>query len=494
MNFQLPNFLPAIAEIFQAGMALLILLVTSFCKRTSLAVSVAFWSTLVTLLSVGAYHFLFLNGIDLTFGHMFFDDPIGDVLKSVACVCVAGVLIFGRRFLGDRGLETPEYYILVLLATLGVCVLVSAGSLLTIYIGLELLSLSSYALVALDRDSTRSTEAAMKYFVLGALASGLLLYGMSMVYGATQSLSLVDIARSLAPDMVDHQVNRTVLLFGLVFLMAGIAFKIGLVPFHMWIPDVYEGAPTPVTLFIASTPKLAAFALAYRLLAVGLWDFAEHWQRMLLIVGVASIVLGNIAAIAQSNIKRMLAYSGISHMGFMVLGLASGVVQGNQAYVHNAYSSALFYVSTYSITSLGVFGILLQISRNGREIESIEGFSGLGKLHPWWGAMLSVAMFSMAGLPFFVGFFSKFYVLQALVTAGHLWIAVAAVLMSLIGAFYYLRVIKVMFFDDSNEPCCINAGFGVKAILSVNALALAAIGIFPGLLMQICVLVVQSSL
>lgn len=491
MNFQIPNFLPAIAEIFQASMALLILLIISFCRHSARASRIAFWLSLTTLLAVGAYHFLFFAEIDFAFGQMFFDDPIGDVLKSAASFCVAAVLIYGRRHLQERNLESPEYYIIVLLAALGICVLISAGSLVTIYVGLELLSLASYALVALDRDSVRSTEAAMKYFVLGALASGLLLYGMSMVYGATQSLNLMDIARALSPDNMDLQVSRTVLLFGLVFLMAGIAFKIGLVPFHMWIPDVYEGAPTPVTLFIASTPKLAAFAMAYRLLAIGMWDLAEHWQRMLLIVGMSSIVLGNLAAIAQTSFKRMLAYSGISHMGFMALGLASGVLQGSQGF---AYSSALFYVLTYALTALAAFGILLLFSRNGRELESIDDFRGLGKTHGWWAGMMAVVMFSMAGIPFFVGFFSKFYILHALLSAGHLWLAVAAVMMSLIGAFYYLRVVKVMFFDAPAEACTVAAGFGVRSMLSANVLAIAVIGIYPGLLMDICFLVVDLSM
>ncbi len=491
MNFQIPNFLPAIAEIFQAGMALLILLIISFCRGSGRASRIAFWLSLLTLVGVGAYHFLFFSEIDFAFGQMFLDDPVGDLLKSAASFCVAAVLIYGRRHLQDRNLESPEYYIILLLAALGICVLISAGSLVTIYLGLELLSLASYALVALDRDSVRSTEAAMKYFVLGALASGLLLYGISMVYGATQSLNLMDIARALSPDNLEAPINRSVLLFGLVFVMAGIAFKIGLVPFHMWIPDVYEGAPTPVTLFIASTPKLAAFAMAYRLLAIGMWDLAEHWQRMLLIVGMASIVLGNLAAIAQTSLKRMLAYSGISHMGFMVLGMASGVLQGTQGF---AYSSALFYVLTYALTALAAFGILLLFSRNGRELESIDDFKGLSKTSGWWAGLMAIVMFSMAGIPFFVGFFSKFYVLQALILAGHLWLAVAAVMMSLVGAFYYLRVVKVMFFDTPAEPCTVVPGYGVQSMLSINVLALAAIGIFPGMLMKICSFVVHLSM
>jgi len=493
MDFQIPNFLPATAEIFQAGMALVILLIISFCKR-SVAASVAFWLSLLTLLSVGVYHLLTMNQVDFAFGQMFFDDPVGDVLKSAASFCVALTLIYGRRYLIDRNLDSAEYYIILLLAALGICVLVSAGSLVTVYVGLELLSLATYALVAIDRDSVRSTEAAMKYFVLGALASGLLLYGMSMIYGATQSLGLIDVARALSPDAMDPQVNRTVLMFGLVFVVAGVAFKLGVVPFHMWIPDVYEGAPTAVTLFIASASKLAAFAMAYRLLAISMWDLADHWQKMLMFVGLASIVLGNLAAIAQTNLKRMLAYSGISHMGFLVLAMASGVVQGNRSFIYNAYSGALFYSLTYALTSLAGFGIILLMSRQGFESENLDDFKGLNRRSSWWAGMMAVVMFSMAGIPFFVGFFAKFYVLQAVVSAGHLWLAVAAVMMSLVGAYYYLRVVKIMFFEDPVDVTPIAAGIGVRTLLSVNALAIALLGLFPGILMQFCVVVVHGSL
>jgi NADH-quinone oxidoreductase subunit N len=488
MEFQIPNFFPAITELFIAAMALLLLLVSSFAR--SRAATISFYWSQVTLLVAGASHLWFMDGVDFTFGQMFFDDPFGDLLKAGACFAAFLVLLYGRRYLTDRRLETPEYYLLVLFAVLGIDVLISAGNLITIYIGLELLSLSSYALVAIDRDSARSTEAAMKYFVLGALASGLLLYGMSMVYGATQSLNIIDVARAL----YEQQANRTILLFGLVFLVAGIAFKLGVVPFHMWIPDVYQGAPTAVTLFVSSAPKLAAFAMAFRLLAVGLWDLADHWQRMLMFVGFASVILGNIAAIAQVNLKRMLAYSGISHMGFLVLGLMSGVINGDRGFVHNAYAASMFYALTYVLTTLGAFGIMLLMTRAGFEAENIADFKGLNKRSPWWAAMMAVVMFSMAGIPFFVGFFSKFFILQAIVAAGYLWLAVAVVLMSLIGAFYYLRIVRVMYFEEPADFAPIQAGVGVRSVLSLNVLAIAAIGIFPGTLMQVCVLMVQNSL
>ncbi|WP_026258873.1 NADH-quinone oxidoreductase subunit NuoN [Uliginosibacterium gangwonense] len=496
MDFQIPNFLPASAELFQAGVIVALLLVISFCRRATGA-AVAYWVSLVTLLALATYHIATIDAVDFTFGKMFFDDPVGDVIKCAACLCVALALIYGRRYLRDRDLDSPEYYLIIMLATLGICVLVSAGSLITVYLGLELLSLSSYALVAVDRDSVRSTEAAMKYFVLGALASGLLLYGMSMIYGATQTLDIVDIARALSASNPGPEINRTVLLFGLVFLVAGLAFKLGVVPFHMWIPDVYEGAPTAVTLFIASAPKLAAFAMAYRLLVIGMWDLSEYWQRMLLIVGVASIVLGNVTAIAQTNLKRMLAYSGISHMGFMVLGLVCGRMAGVHnwgGYNYNAYSSSLFYALTYAVTALATFGVILLLSRQGFESERIEDFKGLNKRSSWWAGMMAILMFSMAGIPFFVGFFAKFYILHTLISAGYLWVAVVAVLASLVGAFYYLRVVKVMFFDEATDLSPIGGSTCVKGILSFNSLLIAALGLFPDVLMHICAVLVGASL
>lgn len=488
MEFQIPDFLPAIAEIFIALSAILLLLIVPFLRRH--AGAVGFYVSVAVLIVAGILHLGLMDGVDFTFGQMFLDDPFGDLLKAVASFALAAVLTYGRRYLADRRLETGEYYVLMLFAALGIDVLISAGNLVTIYLGLELLSLSSYALVAIDRDSSRSTEAAMKYFVLGALASGVLLYGLSMIYGATQTLNVVDVARAL----YEQQANRTVLLFGLVFVVAGVSFKFGLVPFHMWVPDVYHGAPTAVTLFISSVPKLAAFAMAFRLLSVGLWDLAEHWQRMLMFVGLASIALGNLAAIAQTNLKRMLAYSGISHMGFVVLGMMSGVIGGDRSFVHNAYAASMFYVLTYVLMTLGSFGIMLLMSRVGFEAEEIDDFKGLNKRSRWWAGMMATAMFSLAGIPFFVGFFSKFFVLQAVIAAGYLWIAVAVVLLSLVGAFYYLRVVKVMYFDEPVDLSPIQGGVGDRWILSVNVLAIAVIGLLPGMLMQLCVFVVQNSL
>jgi NADH-quinone oxidoreductase subunit N len=354
-------------------------------------------------------------------------------------------------------------------------VMISASHFLTIYLGLEMLALSLYALVAIDRDSARATEAAMKYFVLGAMASGLLLYGMSMVYGAVGSLELFEIGQRIALGGG----NKAVLVFGLVFVVAGLAFKLGVVPFHMWVPDVYHGAPTAVTLFIGSAPKLAAFAIALRVLVTGLAELAEHWQVMLMILAALSIALGNLAAIAQTNLKRMLAYSAISHMGFMLLGLLSGIVAGDPSFTPNAYSSAMFYAIAYVLMSLGSFGMILLLSRAGFEAENIEDFKGLNKRSPWFAAIMMILMFSMAGVPFFVGFFAKFAVLQAVVAAKQVWLAVFAVLFSLVGAFYYLRVVKVMYFDAPTDTAPIQAPRDMRILLSINGLAVALLGLLP---------------
>ena len=368
--------------------------------------------------------------------------------------------------------------------------MVSANHFLTVYIGIELLSLSLYAMVGMNRDSIPSTEASMKYFVLGALASGLLLYGMSMVYGATGTLEI----STLSAGLLAGQGNGIILSFGLVFLVSGLAFKLGVVPFHMWIPDVYHGAPTAVTLFIASAPKLAAFAVVIRVLVNGLIVASHDWQMMLIVLSVLSMAVGNFAAVAQTNIKRMLAYSAISHMGFMLLGMATGVIGGDVRFVVNAYSSSMFYVVTYVLSTLGAFGTILLLSRAGFEAEEISDFSGLNKRNSWYAAIMMMMMFSMAGIPFFVGFFAKFSVLQAVVAAGHLWLALAAVFFSLVGAYYYLRVVKVMYFDPPADNTPIKAPGEVKLLMSANGLAVALIGISPNALMILCVTSLNDSI
>lgn len=564
MEFQLPDFWPAAAEIVLAAFGMLILLVGSFLKECSkpfaywmtqlalllaavlspfgellralvnvpalpegvgaffawvvggaLGFAVLFWArrlstsravvwapfVLIGALGVVIAGWLFRNpdvaqlighlisgwSVRLSFNFSYFADPIGGLLKAVACFTVMAGLFYGRRYMADRRLESMEYYLLALFAVLGMMVLISAGSLLTVYLGLELLSLSSYALVAIDRDAPRSTEAAMKYFVLGALASGLLLYGISMVYGASGTLNIVQIVGAL----YEQDVNRVVMLFGLVFVVAGIAFKLGVFPFHMWIPDVYHGAPTAVTALISTAPYLAAFAMAYRVLALGMWSLSEHWQQMLMIGAVGSIVLGNLAAIAQSNIKRMLAYSGISHMGFMLLGLIAADDTQN---AFNAYASAMFYVVSYALTTLASFGILAVMSRERFEAENIDDLKGMNQRSPWWAAMMAILMFSAAGIPFFVGFFSKFFVLRAVIANGQIWLAVVAVLMSLVGAYYYLRVVKVMYFDEPDSmEAPVAASPGVCFTLSSNVLAVALLGLAPGWLFALCVLVVRAT-
>ncbi|MDY0071561.1 MAG: NADH-quinone oxidoreductase subunit NuoN [Thauera sp.] len=481
MNFVVPDFYPAAAEIFVAVMALALMLVTTFAR--SAARSLAYYGAQATLIGAAFITIFTMQGEPVhTFSRLFVGDLLGSFLKLMIYFATAIALLYGRSYLGERRIDRPEYYLLALLMTLGMMVMATANHMLPMYIGLEMMSLSLYAMVAFDRESARSVEAAMKYFVLGALASGLLLYGMSMIYGATGSLELSAIAQST----YNQTANETVLMFGLVFLVAGICFKLGVVPFHMWVPDVYHGAPTAVTMMISSAPKIAAFAMAVRLLVWGLFDIAEQWQGMLMMVAVASIVLGNLAAIAQQNIKRMLAYSGISHMGFVLLGLLSGVVDGDQHFALNAYSSAMFYTVAYVIMSLASFGMLILLSRAGFEAENLEDFKGLNKRSPWFALMMLFVMFSMAGVPFFIGFFAKLAVLQAVVAAGYFWLAVLAVLMSVVGAFYYLRVVKLMYFDAPADETPLQAPGEVRLMLSVNGLAIAALGLAPQMLMSMC--------
>ena len=364
-------------------------------------------------------------------------------------------------------------------------VMISGNHLLVIYLGIELLTLSSYALVALRRDDAVATEAAMKYFVLGALASGFLLYGMSMIYGATGSLLLNQIIEVIFSGQIDRQI----LVFCLVFVVSGLAFKLGVVPFHMWVPDIYQGAPTAVTLMIAAAPKLAAFAIVVRLLVEGLLPLAFDWQQMLMVLAVASLAIGNLAAIAQTNIKRMLAFSTISHMGFVLIGLISGVVVDLPQAAVNAYGSAMFYVITYVLTTLATFGVILLLARQGFESENIEDFSGLNQRSPLYAGILAMCLFSLAGVPPMVGFYAKFAVLQALLVSNealHIGLAVFAVIMSLIGAFYYLRVVKLMYFDAPTQSAPVSAPLDVRAVLSLNGALLLVLGLLPGGLMLIC--------
>jgi len=428
---------------------------------------------------------------------LFVSDLMSHLLKFASYASVAVTLVYSRRYLADRGLLRGEFITLLLFSLLGIMIMISAASFLTLYLGLELMSLCLYAMLALDRDSPLSTEAAMKYFVLGALSSGLLLYGMSMVYGATGSLSLADVARE-SSRVASHATDRTFLVFGLVFVVAGIAFKVGAAPFHMWIPDVYQGAPTAVTLVIGSAPKLSAFAMAIRLLVNGMPERAQEWQEMLALLAVRSLAIGNITAIAQSNLKRMLAYSTIAHMGFMLLGLLSGVVGGNRLSAADAYGASLFYVIVYVIMTLGAFGMLVYLSRAGFECEKLEDLRGLNRRSPWLAFLMLILMFSLAGIPPTAGFYAKLAVFSAAVNAGWIWLAVAGVMLSLVGAFYYLRIVKLMYFDEpSDSPSTlpvvdVNGPPEMRALLAANALVLLFFGILPQPLLNLCFIAVQA--
>jgi len=444
--------------------------------------------TLLTLAAVAVLQATYASG-GITiygFGNMVVSDQMGNWLKCFATVAVMVTLVYGRPYAADRNmLRGGEMFSLSMFALLGMFVMISGNNFLVIYMGLELLTLSSYALVALRRDNVIATEAAMKYFVLGALASGFLLYGMSMMYGATGSLDINAVFRAINSGQIKHQV----LIFGLVFIVAGLAFKLGAVPFHMWIPDVYQGAPTAVTLLIGGAPKLAAFAIFIRLLVEGMLPLAIDWQQMLMVLSIGSLLIGNLAAIAQTNLKRMLAFSTISQMGFVLLGLMSGVINGNIHSAANAYSSSMFYVITYVLTTLASFGVILLLAREGFESEEISDFAGLNERSPLYAAVMAICLFSLAGIPPMVGFYAKLSVLQALIASGqtiHLVLAVFAVMMSLIGAFYYLRVVKVMYFDAPITASTVSAPLDVRAVLSVNGALVLFLGLVPSGLMSLC--------
>ncbi len=420
------------------------------------------------------------------FNRMVVSDPLGNWLKVFATLAVMVTLVYSRPYAADRDmLRGGELFTLSMFSLLGIFVMVSGSNFLTIYLGLELLTLCSYALVALRRDHEQATEAAMKYFVLGAMASGFLLYGISMLYGATGTLDINEAFKAIGSGRIKHEV----LVFGLVFVVAGLAFKLGAVPFHMWIPDVYQGAPTAVTLMLGAAPELAAFGIAIRLLVEGMMPLAIDWQQMLMLLAVASLLVGNLAAIAQTNLKRMLAYSTIAQMGFVILGLAAGFVNGNTANAHLAYSASMFYIVTYVLTTLGTFGIILLLAREGFESEEIADLAGLNQRSPLYAGVMAACMFSLAGIPPLVGFYAKLAVLQALMASGqafYIGLAIFAVLMSLIGAFYYLRVVKVMYFDSPITATTVSAPAHVRAVLSLNGALVLILGILPGGLMALC--------
>ncbi|GAB1387584.1 NADH-quinone oxidoreductase subunit NuoN [Melaminivora sp.] len=446
--------------------------------------------TMLTLAVVAAMQAMYASTGSTFYGwgNMVVSDAMGNWLKCFSTLAVMVTLVYGRPYAADRDmLRGGELFTLTLLALLGIFVMISGNNFLVLYLGLELLTLSSYALVALRRDHAQSIEAAMKYFVLGAMASGFLLYGMSMIYGATGSLDIGQVFKAINGGQIRHQV----LVFGLVFVVAGLAFKLGAVPFHMWVPDVYQGAPSAITLFIGSAPELAAFAIIIRLLVDGLLPLAIDWQQMLAVLAIGSLLVGNLAGIVQSNLKRMLAYSTIGQMGFVMLGLMSGVVHGNvdATAVENAYSSAMFYIITYVLTFLATFGVIMLLAREGFESEEISDFAGLNQRSPLYAGVMAVCMFSLAGIPPLVGFYAKLSVLQALVASGqgfHIALAVFAVMMSLIGAFYYLRVVKVMYFDNPLTATRVTAPLQVRVVLTINGALVLVLGILPGGLMALC--------
>lgn len=475
------DLITALPEMILLGMAMLVLIADLFLKQTN---RIAIYGLSQLSLLIAAY-FTFTThapGVGYAFTGAFVDDAMSDVLKLMIYLGTSLIFIYTRQYIQQRGMYRGEFYALVLFSVVGMMIMVSGQNMLTLYIGLELLSLSLYALVALDRDNARATEAAMKYFVLGALASGMLLYGMSMIYGMTGSLNLADIHHVL----INSQKTHSVLILGLVFIVAGLAFKLGAVPFQMWVPDVYEGSPTAMTMLISSVPKLAAFAFVIRLLAQGLQTMAVDWQQMLLVMAVLSIIIGNVTAIAQTNLKRMLAYSTISHIGFVLFGLMSASING--------FASALFYISSYVLMSLAGFGIILLLSRKGFEADKLDDLKGLNQRSPWTAFLMLIVMFSMAGVPPTLGFYAKFTVLQAALQAGFLWLVVFAVLMAVVGAFYYLRVIKLMYFDEPVDHHPIQVPADMRAVLSVNAFALLLLGLMPQGLMTLCAYAIVKSL
>jgi NADH-quinone oxidoreductase subunit N len=461
---EMPNILPALPDLYLPPRARL--------ASYALAQATLVGAALLTL--VGA------NTAGVFFNGMFVADPLSVLLKLAIYLLTFFVFAYSREYLHQRDMLRSEYFVLGLFGVVGMMVMVSASHLLTLYLGIELLSLSLYAMVAFQRDSVTATEAAMKYFVLGAMASGMLLYGMSMLYGVTGSLEIAVVSERIGAIGA----NDIVLIFGLVFVVVGIGFKIGLVPFHMWVPDVYQGAPTAVTLYIGTAPEIASFALVFRLLVGGLEGLSTSWQDMLIVLAVLSMGFGNVVAIAQSNIKRMLAYSAISHMGFFLLGILSASPEG--------YGAALFYILTYTAMSLGAFGIIVLLSRKGFEAERLDDFKGLNQRSPWYAFLMLLLMISLAGVPPAVGFYAKLLVIQSVVGAGMVWLAVAAVLFAVVGAYYYLRVVKLMYFDEPLETIAIGGGKDVRFLLSVNVLLLVGIMPWIGTVIDWCTAAVRS--
>ncbi len=477
-DFIQPDLIPAAPEMVMLAMTCLVLVVDLFLPQEKRGFTLLLSVVTLVLAIIAVVLVAPVTSVS-SFGGSFVLDQLAVVLKIATCVITLLVFVYSRDYLVDHEIYQGEYYVLGLFATLGMMIMISAHSFLLVYLGLELLSLSLYAMIAYNRNSLVASESAMKYFVLGAMASGLLLYGISIFYGITGTLDINAVSASVREQVGQHPVA---LGFALTFIVVGLSFKLGAVPFHMWLPDIYQGSPTSVTLFIGTAPKIAGFAMAIRLLVDGLGDLQLDWSQMLTALAVASMAVGNVIAIAQTNFKRMLAYSTISHVGFILLGILAGTANG--------YASAMFYTITYVITAAVAFGVLLVLNRKGFEAENISDLSGLNDGNPWYAALLAIAMFSMAGVPPTVGFYAKLTVLQAVVQVDIVWLAVLAVLFSVIGLFYYLRVVKVMYFDKPlpEHETTIQEALDVKVLLSANSLSLILLGIFPSTLMTYCIL------
>ena len=475
----LTDYIAAAPEMALLGLICVVMIADLFVEDEERAAT--FWLSMASLV-VTAVVLYVTAGADrqIVFYGAYVADPLSHILKMATILFVGISFLYARDYLRANDLEKGEYYLLGLFGLLGMMVMMSANSLLTMYLGLETLALSMYALVAIDRHNVTAAESAMKYFVLGAIASGALLYGISWVYGVTGSLQFDQIALALSAD---PGLNNLPLWFGMAFLIVGIAFKFGAVPFHMWLPDVYEGARTPVTLYLASAPKLAAFALIFRILVDGLGGLHDTWGTMIMFVAVLSIIVGNFIAIAQTNIKRMLGYSTIGHVGFILLAIYTGTSDG--------YAAGLFYALTYVVAAAGAFGVIIIMGRRGYEAELISDFKGLNTRSPWFALMMLFLMFSMAGVPPFVGFLSKLYVISAVLDVGGTWLAILMVLMSVIGAYYYLRVIWYMYFEEGEDRAVLQAGRDTRLVLSLNSVAVLALGIVPGWLLALCVSVLS---
>jgi NADH-quinone oxidoreductase subunit N len=473
MVLSIADVMPAAAEIFVAIAACVLLLAEALGgARTRASLFVLTIAALAGAAWVSSA--VAVPGRVVILGGHFVADPMGTVLKLFAYGAAAVTLLYSRDYLVRRELLKGEYLVLALFAVLGIQVIVSAGSFLTLYLGIEIMSLCLYAMVAFDRDNGVAAESAMKYFVLGAIASGALLYGISILYGVTGTI-LLD---GIAPAVAGSDAPTIGLLLGIAFIVVGVAFKFGAVPFHMWLPDVYHGAPTPVTLFVGAAPKIASFALAIRVLSEGLGGAVDAWQDMLVVLAALSMAVGNVVAIAQTNIKRMLAYSTISHVGFILLGVLAGNAAG--------YRAAMFYTLTYVIMTTAAFGVVLWLSRKGFEADALDDYKGLNRRHPWFAFIMLLVMFGLAGVPPTVGFWAKLQVISAVVDIGLTWLAGLAVLMSVIGAYYYLRVVKLMYFDEPSATEPVQAGSAVRVVLSLNGLAILVLGLFPGVLLRLC--------